>query len=60
MAAPHTADHLRALADSLEPGLGSQADDSDVLTLKRILLVKAADLESEAASSKTAGTSAKD
>ena len=60
MAAPHTADHLRALADSLEPGLGSQADDSDVLTLKRILLVKAANLESESASNKIDDASPKD
>jgi hypothetical protein len=60
MAAPKVADHLRAIADSLEPALGSQADDPDVLTLKRILLVKAADLESESASNKTDDTSAKD
>jgi len=60
MAAPKVADHLRAIADSLGPALGSQADDPDVLTLKRILLVKAADLESESASNKTDDTSAKD
>jgi hypothetical protein len=60
MAAPNVADHLRAIADSLEPALGPQAVDPDVLTLKRILLVKAADLESESASGKTDDTSPKD
>ena len=60
MTAPNFADRLRAIADSLEPASGPKADDSDVLTLKRILLVKAADLESETASNKTDDTSPKD
>jgi hypothetical protein len=60
MTAPHFADRLRAIADSLEPAFGPKADDPDVLTLKRILLVKAADLESEAASNKTDDAPPKD
>jgi hypothetical protein len=50
MTAQCLADRLRAIVDSLEPAFGLEADDPDLLTLKRILLVKAADLESEAAS----------
>jgi hypothetical protein len=60
MTAPHISDRLRAIAASLEPAFGPEADDPEVLTLKRILLVKAAELESEAASIKTGDTSPKD
>lgn len=52
MTNPKLADRLRAIVDSLEPAFGLRADDSDLLTFKRILLVKAVDLESEAASSR--------
>lgn len=50
MTTSNLADRLRAIVDSLEPAFGLKADDPDVLTLKHVLLVKAADLDSEAAS----------
>ena len=50
MTAPTLADRLRAIADSLECKSGLRLDDPDLLTLKRLLVVKAVALESEAAS----------
>ena len=47
MTAPNLAARLRAIADSLERESGLGPDDPDLLTLKRLLLVKATALESE-------------
>jgi hypothetical protein len=50
MTTPSLANRLRALAESLEPGLSLKPDDPDLLKIKRILLEEVAALEAEASS----------
>jgi hypothetical protein len=49
MTSPDLANRLRAIAESLEPAWGLSHDDPDLLTVKRLLLVKVAALESKTA-----------
>lgn len=60
MTAPDLANRLRAIAKSLEPAWGLSRDDPDLLTVKRLLLVKVASLESQAGSKTTDETSPND
>jgi hypothetical protein len=60
MTAPDLANRLRAVAKSLEPACGLRHDDPDLLTVKRLLLVKVAALESQAGSNATDDASPKD
>jgi len=60
MTPPELANRLRAIATSLEPAWGVSHDDPDLLEVKRLLLVKVAALESQAASNATDDPSSKD
>ena len=60
MTAPDLANRLLAIAKSLEPAWGLRHDDPDFLTVKRVLRVKVAALESEAGSNATSDASPKD
>jgi hypothetical protein len=59
MTSPELANRLRAIAQSIEPAWGLSHDDPDLLTVKRLLLVKVAALESQAASNATDDASPK-
>jgi hypothetical protein len=54
------ANRLRIIAKTLEPAWGLTHDDPDLLTVKQLLLVKVAALESETASKATGDSSPKD
>jgi hypothetical protein len=60
MITPNLATRLRAIAESLEAAWGLSWNDPDLLTVKRLLLVKVAVLESQAVSNATDDTSPKD
>jgi hypothetical protein len=60
MTPPDLANRLRAIANSLEPAWGLSHDDPDLLTVKQLLLVKVAVLESKAVSNATDNASPKD
>jgi hypothetical protein len=60
MTSPDLANRLRAIAESLEPACGLSHDDPDLLTVKRLLLVQVAALESKTAAKAIDGTSPAD